>query len=155
MNKSRILQLTQQKADNAIYVAAEAARSLMTPFIPVNLNNLRRDREIRKISPGVVHIVQSPKGSASEKYAATQYFDYLRHRTDSAGYADLSQAVPLGSGSKKQTGRGNKYLYGRAYRIAVKNDTLARSKPEWFKRFLNTPSLVKEVVAVAVNRWRR
>lgn len=155
MNKARILQLTQQKADNAIYVAALTANSLITPFIPVNLGTLRRDREIRKIAPGVVHIVQSPKGSASEKYAATQYFDYLRHRTDSAGYADLAQSVPLGAGGKKQAGRGNKYLYGRAYRIAVKNDSLSRSKPEWFRRFLNTPSMVQEVITVAVNRWRR
>lgn len=155
MNKARILQLTQQKADQAVYVAAVTANSLMTPFIPVNLGTLRRDREIRKISSGVVHIVQSPKGSASERYAKTQYFDNLRHRTDSSGYADLAQNVLLGAGGKRQTGRGNKYLYGRAYRIAVKNDTLARSKPEWFKRFLNTPSLVKEVIAVAVNRWRR
>lgn len=155
MNKKRILQLTQEKANQAVIVAAHTASSLMTPFIPVHLGSLRRDRKVELVAPGTVHIIQSPKGTDSHAYAKTQYFNDLRHRDTGEGYASLTQGVPLGSGGRKQRGRGDKYLYGRAYRIAVKNNLLQKSRPEWFNKFLNTPSMVKEVITVAANRWRK
>jgi len=162
MNQKRILQLTQEKASQAVIVAAHTASSLMTPLIPVYLGSLRRDRKIDLVAPGTVHIIQSPKGTDSHQYAKYQYgatedpnSKPLRHRETGDGYASLTQGVPLGAGGRKQRGRGDKYLYGRAYRIAVKNNLLQKSRPEWFKKFLNTPSMVKEVITVAANRWRK
>lgn len=165
---------------SALVLGAHELNRLSDRFTPVWRGNLQRSKRVKVESPTVVYAVSG--NARTEKYLFAQYYEPLRHRGDfSSGLKDLTALYRDGGTSKKtiggsntprrpsrkkpsaklpevklsprRTGRGKKYLYSRAYRMARKNGQLNKSDaPKWYERALDDAQISEQIGEVVAGR---
>jgi len=132
---SEIKSAVNASARTALKLSAQELIRLSEPVVPVWTGKLRRTMRV-KMEQGDVFVVA---GDDTTPYAHRQYYSDLRHRGDvNKELLDLTALYRDAGGAKRRTGRGRKYLYARAYRLAIKNNAITKQQaPRWFERTID------------------
>ena len=134
---SEIKSAVNTSALTGLKLAAQELIRLSEPIVPVWTGKLRRTMRV-KVVQGDVFVVA---GDDSTPYAHRQYYSDLRHRGDvNKELLDLTALYRDAGGAKRRTGQGKRYLYARAYRLAIKNNAITKQPaPRWFERTIEKP----------------
>lgn len=132
-------------------------------FTPVWRGDLQKAKYIQKIGPGQVIAITGDGGPTPhrsvKKYVARQYYDEQRHRGDfGSGLKDLSALYSGSNGprSQRQTAKGDRYLYGRAYAMAVREGTIQKmDAPLWYEQAQKDPMMQVKRARAFRDQFRR
>lgn len=112
-------------------------------FTPEWRGDLKKAKYFEKIGPGQFVVVTGDGGPTPHRpvarYVARQYYDDQRHRGDfSSGLKNLVALYRGTNGPRKarMEGNGDRYMYNRAYEMAVRDGRLTTNlgSPLWYER---------------------
>jgi len=133
-------------------------------FTPTWRETLKKSKYYQKLGPGKYVVITGDGGPNYDpsrpvaKYVARQYYDEQRHRGDySSGLKNLVALYRGANGprSRRATDRGDRYLYGRAYALAVKENRITKIEaPLWYERAQTDTKMQRDRANVFRNQFR-
>lgn len=154
----------QTAIDHGLEAYCDELNAQSDRFTPEWRGDLKKAKYFEKLGPGRFVVVTGDGGPAPHrpvgKYVARQYYDDQRHRGDYS--SGLKNLVALYRGTngprkKRETDKGDRYLYGRAYAMAVRESRLTENlgAPLWYEQAQkNAPMQMKRERAF-LNRFAR
>ena len=152
----------QTAIDAGLEAYADELNAQSDKFTPTWRENLRSAKYWKKIGPGQYVVITGDGGGQNArpvaKYVARQYYDEQRHRGDyTSGLKDLTALYRGTNGprSKRRTDMGDRYLYGRAYAMAVREGTIQKIEaPLWYERAQPNTTMQKKRARAFSNQFR-
>lgn len=153
MNEAAILAALRTKYNNAIRVMGMTINTLTNDATPIWTGALRDAKSIRSNGWDDVDVVSG--GPDVAKYIGVQYGlidgeeTPLRHQGSPKMYESLADGGADGKGG------GQAAQYSRQYRKKVKEGSLQKSTPKWYRRFIEDPESVDQALTVFAQRFRK
>lgn len=143
------------KVRNALVTCGHELNRITDKWTPIWRGYLRRAKRV-EVKDNDVYVVTGD--SRTKDYVQVQYYKALRHYGNyETGLLSLTQLYRDGGDGNRvpvrRTGMGERYLYARAYRAALRDGRLTRLEPPmWYDRAARDPVILDTLTDIFVGR---